>query len=208
MGIIKNMLKRKSDSSTPVNSDTKVNSFGEPVDKLIDGELPWGWIYANKDFTDRIQAEWQHLFNLWIDARNAHPLDQLAALKSLLQYAKDVQDLCDSKGECFSFWCSEILVGQKWRKIREAELEELESSLEGKIEEFNKKIELENYAASITDEIVIEAIRQHEGILQKDFYKLFDHPQASIILKEKLYFLAKDGKIKRTKQGNTYKLEI
>ena len=160
----------------------------------------------------KINEEWEIFLHSWFEARNAHPTEQYGALKSLLQYADDVQELCDNKGECFSFWCSEILIGQNWKKQREAELAALEANINERIKEFNDKKEQEKsiaeFSATMTDEVVIDAIRQHEGILQKDFYKLYDHPQAKIVLKEKLYFMEKEGKIERIKSGNSYILKI
>lgn len=91
---------------------TKKNSFGEPLDKLVDGELPWGWITAHKDFTDGIEKEFAYFWNAWINARK-DPINERNALKSLLQYMDDVQRMCDQKGECFGFWCAEYLIGKQ-----------------------------------------------------------------------------------------------
>lgn len=123
MGIIKNMLKRKSDSSAPVNS------FGEPIDKLVDGDLPWGWMFHNKDFTDKIQAEFEHFRKEWADSRNGDPMKEYSSLKSLLLYIDDVQNLCDKKGECFSFWFSEILIDNNWRAKLKNRLCELDNKI-------------------------------------------------------------------------------
>ena len=80
-----------------------------------------------------------------------------------------------------------------------------------KIKEYNAKVEREKsiaeFSAVMTDEAVLDAIRQHEGIIQKDFYKLYDHPQAKIVLMEKLYYMEKEGKIERIKSGNSYILK-
>lgn len=103
----------------------KVNSFSEPLDKLVDGDLPWGWVTANKDFTDKIRKEFSFFWNAWIDTRNGEPSKEMNALKSLLQYMDDVQRMCDHKGECFGFWCSNYLMGKEKIKAekRMAELD-------------------------------------------------------------------------------------
>lgn len=98
-----------------------------------DGQLPWGWYGANKEFTDKIHSEWMFFLNRWIESRNAHPTEQYGALKSILQYAYDVQKLCSQKGECFSLWCSQTLIGSEWIEMREAELADLEASMDAKI---------------------------------------------------------------------------
>lgn len=103
-----NFLKKK--AAAPA---VKVNSFGEPLDKLVDGELPWGWIVSNKDFTDKIEKEFSHFWQAWIDARHGDQRQEMNALKSLLQYMDDVQRMCDQKGECFGFWCAEYLIGKQ-----------------------------------------------------------------------------------------------
>ena len=101
-----------------------VNTFGESLDKLVDGDLPWGWIAHNREFTDRIENEFNSFRGKWVSARNT-PAEH-DALKSLLQYMDDVQQLCDQKGECFGFWCSEILIGQNWKNKLEKQLSDME----------------------------------------------------------------------------------
>lgn len=102
---------KETKSYTPPQN-TNVNSFGEPLDKLVDGDLPWGWVAANKEFIDSVQKEHGHFQNLWYEVREkGNSKEEIAALKSYLLYADDIQKMCDKKGECFSFWCKEYLVG-------------------------------------------------------------------------------------------------
>ena len=116
-------LKKKNTAPQPEN--VKTNSLGEPLDKLVDGDLPWGWLYANKDFTDKITAEYRHFLQCWWEEIGKDPRRECAALKSLLQYMDDVQQLCDQKGECFAFWCTTDLIGLQKERCAErlAELE-------------------------------------------------------------------------------------
>lgn len=105
-----------------------VNSFNEPLDKLVDGDLPWGWVTYNKIFIDKIETEFNYFRESWVDARNSKDQKtEYAALKSFLLYMDDVQKLCDKKGECFSFWCSEYLINQDWRNKLINQLHELEN---------------------------------------------------------------------------------
>lgn len=212
MGFLKNTVKRKSNSSPSDNSNTEVNSFGEPLDKLVDGDLPWGWVTYNREFTDKIESEFRHFTKQWYDSNNGDPIKEYGSLKSLLLYIDDVQSLCDKKGECFGFWCSRILVGDNWKAELKDRLNYIESNIDELIKEYNDRVEEEKlkaeFSSAVSDDMIIEMIQNNDGILQKDFYKLFDSPVAKGIIKERLYWLAMDGKIKRTKQGNSYRLEI
>ena len=107
------------------------NSFGERFDRLTpEGELPWGWHTYTKEFTDKINGEYSHFLNAWLDSRNKSPLDQYAALKSFVMYLEDVERLCRSKGECYEFWFNEILTSAGYLQKRKSELENLKTKLE------------------------------------------------------------------------------
>ena len=191
---------------------TGVNSFGEPLDKLVDGDLPWGWVAHYSDFTGKIGSEYEYFINQWYDAKaNKSPIDEYGALKSFLMYMDDVQKLCDQKGECFGFWCSDYLIGNA-KQYAEDRFADLEANMDAHIQKYEEKKkmqayqkELEAYEATLTDEMLFDAIRQNEGMLQKDLCKLFPYPKA---ISSKLYFMEKEGKIERTKSGNSYILRI
>lgn len=183
-------LKKK--KATPA---VNVNSFGE---------LPWGWNTANKDFTDKIGEEYSYFWKVWIDARNGEPSKEMNALKSLLQYMDDVQKMCDQKGECFGFWCSEYLIG-KQKKTGTDRLADLETNMKSYIQEYEERQKMQVYEATLTDEMMFDAINQHEGMLQKDLCKLFPYPS---VISSKLYSMSKEGKIERIKSGNSYELKV
>ena len=107
-------------------------NMAAPADDLDhldeDGELPWGWVTANADFTDRIGKEFSYFWKAWIDARNGEPSKEMNTLKSLLQYMDDVQQMCDQKGECFGFWCANYLMGKEKVKA-EKRISELEATI-------------------------------------------------------------------------------
>lgn len=71
--IIPNMFKKKNNTKRDTNKNEKLNSFGEPLNHLIDGELPWGWISANKEFIDKTQSEYKYFLNEWNDSINKSP---------------------------------------------------------------------------------------------------------------------------------------
>lgn len=106
------------------------NSFWERHDRLTpDGELPWGWVTRNKEFCDRINGEYTHFLNAWLQARSKSPNEQFSALKSFVVYLEDAEKLCKAKGECFDFWFHEILTGKGYVEQRKKELEELTAKI-------------------------------------------------------------------------------
>lgn len=90
-----------------------------------DGELPFGWVSRNREFTDKIQSEYSYFLNLWLNSRSGSPKDQYATLKSFVLYLEDVEKLCKSKGECFEFWFYEILTSPDYIQKRKNELNAL-----------------------------------------------------------------------------------
>lgn len=187
--------------------DDNHNSFGEPLDKLVNGELPWGWVGAKREFVGKIQNEYGYFLNRWISARNKNPKDEYAALKSFVLYMQDVKKLCASKGECYEFWCNEILIGKGYLEKRTEELKDLENNLEDLEEKYKKRAFFETEILPNLENELLKIIKENPGIIQKDIYKKFDQDLKSDI-SSLLYFMAKDGKIKREKAGNSYKLNI
>ena len=108
----------------------RTNSFGEDLDHLTpEGELPWGWAYANKDFVDKIESEYHAFADAWFASKKADPLKQYAALKSLILYMEDVKKLCDSKGECFAEWASYLVADPQILEQHKKELKRIEESI-------------------------------------------------------------------------------
>ena len=98
-------------------------------ERLENGELPWGWVTRNKAFCDRINSEYSHFLNEWLQSIRKSPMERYSALKSFVLYLEDVEKLCKSKGECFEFWFREILTGKGYVDKRKKELEELTAIL-------------------------------------------------------------------------------
>ena len=91
--------------------------------------MPFGWAYANKDFVDKIECEYHAFADAWFSSKGADPLKRYAALKSLVLYMEDVKKLCDSKGECFVKWASELVADPKLIEQRKKELKRIEESI-------------------------------------------------------------------------------
>ena len=130
MGLF-DFMKKKATVKQPQTTKAATKPSRECLDKLTkDGELPWGWIYQHKDFTDKINGEYTHFLNTWLDSGNKSPKEQYQALKSFVLYLKDAEKLCKSKGECYEFWFYEILATKDYIEKRTSELEELSANLE------------------------------------------------------------------------------
>lgn len=187
--------------------DDHHNVFGECIDHLDeDGELPFGWTAHHSEFTGNLQGEFSHFLNDWVSSQN-DVKKEYATLKSLIQYMKDVQALCDSKGECFSFWCSEYLIGKEFLEKRKTELQYIENNMDELLEKekFDKAFK-ENLLPHLREDL-LKIIEDNPGILQTDVYKMFE-PEAKDHLSSELYFMAKENLIHREKQGRSYALSL
>ncbi len=182
-----------------VPKDNCHNTFGDSLDKLIDGDLPWGWVYHNRDFTEPIEKEYKYFLDKWINARTSSTAELRSALKSFVLYMEDVEKLCKSKGECFEFWFNEILTGKGYLKQRKDELQFLESH-------YNELVSLDNKRNNLSSDLW-NFLLEHNGILQKDIYKKFDLALKDDI-QSLLYKWDKEMKIKREKSGNTYRITL
>lgn len=203
MGFL-DFLKKKNTvaEQKPQSEKLETNSFGERLDRLTpDGELPWGWIARNKDFTEKITDEYTYFLNMWLDSRSGSPMEQYSSLKSFVLYLEDAERLCKSKGECFEWWFYNILASKEYIEKRKGELNDLTKSFDELQSNYDQR---ENELIDLDDRI-IQTLIDHPNILQSDFVKLFD-PVVQSDVREKLYFLDKSGKLQRTKSGRSYLL--
>lgn len=74
------------------------NSKGQNLDKLIDGELPWGWVLYFKDFYKPRNDKMVELAN---KTRCQNKDEKISALKELIAYFYAYKKECSEKGECF-----------------------------------------------------------------------------------------------------------
>lgn len=183
---------------TAIKNDRNRNSFGEDISRLTkDGELPWGWIYANRDFTDKIKAEYECFSARVYEAKKRGVDAHQVALKDLLQYREDVRRLCASKGECFAKWASDFI---NIPKVWEAEKEELRSIEENKDGIIKQENTLKNLRKDLTS-----IIKSEPGIVQSDLYTRFE-PSLKGAISNELYQMETHGIIIREKSGRSYKL--
>lgn len=179
-----------------------------------DGDLPWGWHTANKEFTEKIEAQYQLLDDDWRKALHHNVYMEREALIQLIQFMESIKDFCDSKDECFSFWASilvanpEILDGRKMRlDYIERNAEKIEAEIAEREEERRKK-ELEETLTPIVKEKIKLLLTDSPGFLQKDIYDMFTDDDEASVSSLALYQLRRDGLIVREKAGRTFKLYL
>lgn len=175
------------------------NSFGKPLDRLEDGDLPWGWVSANHEFTSKIENEYSCFLKCWVDSRTKSPKEQFVALRALLQYISDVKNLCTSKNECYILWCNNYLLNDEHVKKLNDEFRNLSANLDVLQTEYENKM---SHLATL-DQDLYDFILNHPGILQKEVYKQFPADVKDAI-SGTLYNWDKEGRIKREKSGNSY----
>ena len=176
-----------------------VNNMGLFNIKKNNEKIPWGWFNLNKGFIDKIQGEYSYFLNNWLNSRKEAPQKQYGALKSFVLYMEDARKLCYSKGEYFAFWFSSTIASDDYILKRKEELNELEQNFNSIYSEWKtKQKELPHL-----EEKILKQLKQNEGILQSDFVKMFDSAIHNEV-KEKLYFMDKNGQISRTKSGRSY----
>lgn len=172
-----------------------------------EGELPWGWHTHTKDFTEKIKREFSYFLNALVETRNKSPKEKYQALKSFVLYLEDVERLCKSKGECFEYWFYEILTSKDYVPRLKDELNHLVANMDS----LQRKYELEAWKEKEKQRKIVEMkssvillLKENDGILQSDFWKLFDDEICRAAASEIIYALVKEGKLERTKSGRSY----
>lgn len=194
--------KKKTTNDKIVNKRT--NYAGESLEHLDkDGNLPWGWLSANREFCDKIQNEYSYFLNLWIESKNQEPKKRYEGLKSLVLWLNSAKTLCYSMNECFSKWFSDVIASDEDIARWETDLDELQNNFH----EIERVWNIRQRELPKLEENIKFYIQQHDGILQTDFVKMFDEVIHHEV-KEKLYYMAKAGTIERIKSGRSYALHI
>lgn len=172
------------------------------MNHLENGELPWGWLNENKDFLEKIEKEYTYFLNRWCAVRYKSPKQLKPVLKSFVMYLRDVEKLCISKGECFEFWYYNIFTTKDYLNKRTKELEELENNFDSLQRNYESTHPTKEKIATLKSR-VIEKLIENDGILQSDFWKMFDASEQESV-KDIVYLLRLDGKIERVKSGRSF----
>lgn len=106
--------KKKRKRTNTVRKSSKVNSFGERMDRVTrKGELPYGWLYENRAFVEKHENEYRYFFHEYDKASHKGVKQEYAALKSLVMHMEAVQKLCKRKGKCFALWSTYMVANPK-----------------------------------------------------------------------------------------------
>lgn len=170
-----------------------------------DGELPWGWHTANREFTEKVLNKLRLLSDEHLKSKKAGVKQEYAALKIYLQYELDVIKLCEAKGECFAAWASWCVANQEEIDRNKARLLYLEENMEKLIKEEEERRYIETVVLPSLQKRLVEIIKESPGIIQSSIYKLFDADMKNHI-QLLLYNMDRDDLIMREKSGRSYKL--
>lgn len=188
-----------------VPKDDNHNTFGEKLDELVDGDLPWGWENAKQEF---IKPRDNKLYDLSIRASKTENIDEeIKLLKEFITFFKEYENECLEKGECYQKYFLDMHIKQpnktkySWLNDKKDRLKYLEENYQ----KIKKEIEIKERESKDLSKKLIEMISKNPGILQSDIYKQF-HEVMKDEISSKLYFWNKNGKIRREKSGRTYKI--
>lgn len=181
--------------------DDEIPTDFEHLDK--DGDLPFGWIFRNREFTEKIGGEYSYFLNMWLANRKGSPKEHYQTLKSFVLYLEDAGKLCKSKGECFELWFYEYLTSKDYIEKRKSELDKLTANFDDLQKKYEKNILVEEKIQTIKPSVII-LLQENDGILQSDFYKLFDDEICRAAASNIVNALVKEGKVERTKTGKSY----
>jgi len=204
MGLFDSFKKKRPTAQPKVV--VKTTSHDEDMTHLTEeGDLPWGWRTANKDFISKIGAEYNFFFQRWLDSRDKDPVTQYAELKSFVLYMEDVKKLCASMGECFNYWRGDLFMDD-YLETRTREMKYIESNIDKLESEYKRKVQIEQEILPDLRERLLAIISVSPEILQTDVYKMFDEDVKPYISQE-LYHMEKAWLITREKKGRSYSLK-
>ena len=80
--------------------EPKTNSINQPLDHLIDGELPFGWIKYHQEYFKTKDDGMVELASKALHIKDKN--ERIIALQKLIDYFYSYKAECDAKGECFA----------------------------------------------------------------------------------------------------------
>lgn len=161
---------------------------------------PSGWIYENHILLEKISSEQSYFLKLWAEHRYSHDVKlRYSSTKSYYNWLIQYKAFCEERGPHFAKWYTDIIADDDYIDKIYKEMKYTEENADFLFRKQKLLTDLENQ--------VLTAITSNPDILQKDFYKLFDDC-IKLEVRDCLYHLDKDGKIRRTKKGSTYILDL
>lgn len=188
--------------------NVKPNIVGMHSDRLdSNGELPWGWIAANKVFVDQINGRHKYFLDAWLGVKGKDVLKEYAALKSFVTFLNEAKERCVKNGECHAKWFSDIIASQKLIDKYTSDLKYIEANIDDLLKAEKRKKEIEQNVLPHLKADLVAIIKNEPGVMQSDIYKRFDadiKPHISSVL----FAMDKAGLIRREKSGKSYKLTM
>lgn len=172
------------------------------LDKLVDGDLPFGWFGVNYNTINPIKEKNRILLRKWVDSKTRSPKELLANLSAFVAYMEQVDEFCKAKDECFVFWRKGLFSDDYFEK-RKSELSELNSNIDVLQAEYEAHVKR---VQRLRKEL-LPFLKEHDGIRQIDLYGHFPDCQRSEI-SDLLYEYQKAGLIQKTKSGRTNIINI
>lgn len=177
---------------------TKTNLSGEPLNKLVNGELPFGWITYSKSFIKPRDAK----VGEYMQKIDCSSIDsEIKGLTQLLEYCNSYRKECAKKGECYLYYYDWM-----YGKNENSGLLEHSNRLKYLKNNYLDLKSLENKRKQLNTTLY-EFLKNNSGILQKDIYKSFS-PELKADIQSLLYYWNKEGRITRKKHGNTYSIQV
>lgn len=196
LGTIATILAENDVISVP--KDNHHNTFGDDLSHLDkDGELPFGWVYHYSQFVEqqekKIDKKWEAVYAA------TSTQAKLNAFRNYFATVTKVGEECRNTGECHYKWFCENIIGSEWYNNHLKKYEQFKIDAP-------ELIKREKLLANL-ESAVMAKLQENNGILQSDFVKMFD-PAIKSEVSTFLYDADKAGKIKRTKSGRSYIIEI
>lgn len=109
----------------------KTNVSGEALDKLTsEGELPFGWMFYNKETVEKIEDELSVFRKQIYNAKTQ--IDKYAALKSYLMYIEDGKKHYNEIGECEGKYFEEYIINSQETITNKKRFREMKRTLNEK----------------------------------------------------------------------------
>ena len=191
-----------------VSNNHTVQGHMESLDKLVDGNLPWGWCARNQDY---IHEKEKPLREYAQSSRIGSIDSRIRTLEEMITYYTDMKQEFYNKGECFQKYFCDM-----WEHCHNSRCDNFDyiTPYKETLTELLRNYETEkcieerrSYTLPNLDANLWGFLLSHEGILQKDIYDHFDASVKSDI-QSLLYTWEKTKKIEREKSGRTYKITI
>lgn len=204
--ILKSLTKKNKVNNVGIaHLNDNYNSLNQPLDKLIDGKLPFGWVSHYRQFINPRDTK---LTQLYITSRNCKNIDaEIQTLKTFINYYYAYQRECKSKGECFYKYFEDMHMHCHNSTDKDFEFVTPAKERLNYLQENYERLKTnENILANVKSEL-LKIIKNNPGILQAELLKKYD-PEIKDSIRQELYSLINSKIITREKSGRSFKLFI